>query len=703
MYHKQILKDRYGQHFKIISDRDPAAPKALQAENFWNAVYTKQFIQNMDVPHAYWRNALLTFGNSSHALTDSEVENVLSDLLIQGRLKAYPVSIPDFVEHPPENRVVKKQDALYRFASASTLFLSNPAEVKQFKSADDSEAFLNGLNPDTEQLKTIANDLEITLPATASVNPAVIKPAIAKAMAAGQVVIIVDKVAAAPASEQQTEAKNDVGNREAGLGAAADDDEKEKQEEQPPCKFTKYSIKCSHGRSITIDPAKQKEGKVSKLEVVSASTKATKDKQEKITIELDLDTPCSSHEKEQVSVNNDKATFIGPTYGKTVQVRTPSEPFNVDDEFYKLLWLPWIKPTSYKITPSTGYCHAESFDGKAKSVYVDSYPEISWDIGLHMGYGKIEVNDANPEDKNKVSQGIVERKIEQEIFSVGGKATCRYDNETLEFGKDFTHSFDTLKKEMNDHSALFSKIFGRFQEGDNHKISISLPQVSFSGKASIAEQKDHQVSVKWDYSLKADPLFEIKAEADVLPMLIRGSGWGSLFLNLLKELKEDYANPDGSISAELEASIILSISGKAAFEFNFTDDKYVEDGDVKPEYFKVEIPFSCEGKALAKGKVFVFSVELGVSATLSSGFGYEMMVGQDAKGIYRQSNLAFHGLEFKLLMYIEGKVDSKEKIAGSEKSVFSKKNKASRKKEYKSSWEWMKPRKLELAKEYIIS
>ena len=84
---------------------------------------------------------------------------------------------------------------------------------------------------------------------------------------------------------------------EAGLGP--DEQKQEEQKEEQPCIFRKYTVKCSHGREVTLDPASQEEGVVPRLAVVSISNESQKDidKQEKITVKLDRDAPCGAHLK----------------------------------------------------------------------------------------------------------------------------------------------------------------------------------------------------------------------------------------------------------------------------------------------------------------------------------------------------------------------------------------------------------------------
>ena len=129
---------------------------------------------------------------------------------MQGQLKLYPVDIPDIIEHPPEKRVIKStENILYRFAHVSSLLINNTSETKKFKHVDQAKEFLSALNPDNEQLITIANELDIKIPNTASVNPTETSEVISEALVTGNVVVIVDKTSTVPIKRKEWLNKSD--------------------------------------------------------------------------------------------------------------------------------------------------------------------------------------------------------------------------------------------------------------------------------------------------------------------------------------------------------------------------------------------------------------------------------------------------------------------------------------------------------------
>ena len=253
-----VVKNRFGEYYKVQLPRENNAQLTLKSEFFWNKESTQQFINNLTVPNGYWREIIKEYSTlpSPSSLTTNEIEQQVSVLMMQGRLKLYPVDIPDIAEHPPENRVIKSSDdVIYRFAHISTLLINNTSETKSFKNTDEAKEFLTELDASDEQLTTIASELNIKLPATAAVNQGETLDAISLELASGNIVIIADKTSSTPPSKKEALDKSNVGNRAAGLGAgaAATNESKAKDKNICSCSVVSLNATCSHGRSTETD------------------------------------------------------------------------------------------------------------------------------------------------------------------------------------------------------------------------------------------------------------------------------------------------------------------------------------------------------------------------------------------------------------------------------------------------------------------
>ena len=707
-----VVKHSSGESYKVLLPRETIPQLNLTPESFWNEGTARQFINNLIVSNNYWRDIVNQCSSSISCLAPDDIEKQVSSLMMHDKIKFYPVKIMDIVDHPPEKRALKLNNVLYRFEPSSSLLFNNVSETKKFNNIDEANEFLSEISSNEEKLTVIAHELSIQLPATASVNKSEIADAISQELVSGSIVIIVDKTSSSPPTTKETLNKSDIGSRATGLGAgSAAANETKAEDKEHLCTLNKMTLSCKHGRTVTLDPEKAidpKSGnaKAVYLSVTSASKSSPQKDHEVLTAKIDINDKCGSHIKAPYSISSDSVQLVNENFGNVIKFYSPGEELNLTTEFYKYIWLPSIKPQSYKVYPPS-FCNMSKFDGKAKSVKVNVYPDIKWDIGLDIGFGQIKASDSSPGDKKAAANNVIERKIEQEVFSVQGKAMCTHGTDSIEFVSKFNNKFDVLKQEITDQNALLSKIFGKFQEGDNHSVTLDLPKLSFNGTSSIAEKKGSpDVNIKWDYTIKAAPLIGVEAKVDVLPMLLKSSGWGSLFLPLLKELKEKYANPDGSVGVQLEASIILSIAGKVEFDLNFTDKTFEHDDKTQLRSLKFDVPFKCKGELKGKGHILVFAAELGVMAELNSGFAYEMFMGADAMGIYRSSILHFHGLIFEVKAYIQGELKApgkkKKANAGLTSKKSTKENTAKRSKEYKNKWTWIDKGNVEFNKEYII-
>lgn len=216
-----VVKNRFGELYKVQLPREINAQLTLKSETFWDQESTQQFIRNLTVPNGYWREIISEYSTLPipSSLTTIEIEQQVNTLMMRGQLKFYPVDIPDIVEHPPEKRVIKSTDNItYQFAPVSTLLLNKTSEIKSFKNTGEAKEFLSNLNANDEQLTNIANELDINLPATASVNQGETIEAMSQEIAAGNIVIIVDKTSSAPPTKKEALNKSDVGNRATSLG-----------------------------------------------------------------------------------------------------------------------------------------------------------------------------------------------------------------------------------------------------------------------------------------------------------------------------------------------------------------------------------------------------------------------------------------------------------------------------------------------------
>lgn len=221
-----IIQDEFGQRYVLKTSAVHFEQSDFKAISFWNKESTQSFVQRLKVPHGFWRGLLLQFSTipALHSLQEQQVEYYTSELLISGKIHLYPLPKQKSDEHAPQKRAIKSSDDVtYLFAEASLLLTSSPREVKYFSSKADAETFIKDLNPEDEKLQSIASELDINVPTTASVNPSELLAAIVAALVIGTVIVLVDRVSTVPASKSEVVEAIGPGNKKADLGPAPDE------------------------------------------------------------------------------------------------------------------------------------------------------------------------------------------------------------------------------------------------------------------------------------------------------------------------------------------------------------------------------------------------------------------------------------------------------------------------------------------------
>ena len=221
-----IIQDEFGQRYVLKTSAVHFEQSDFKAISFWNKESTQSFVQRLKVPHGFWRGLLLRFSTipALHSLQEQQVEYYTSELLLSGKIHLYPLPEQKSDEHAPQKRAIKSSDDVtYLFAEASLLLTSSPREVKYFSSKAKVETFIKELNPDDEKLQSIASELDINVPTTASVNPFELLAAIVAALVTGTVIVLVDRVSTVPASKSEVVEAIGPGNKKADLGPAPDE------------------------------------------------------------------------------------------------------------------------------------------------------------------------------------------------------------------------------------------------------------------------------------------------------------------------------------------------------------------------------------------------------------------------------------------------------------------------------------------------
>lgn len=228
MYDKTLIKDEIGQHYTIQTYVSPQIRGSLSPKEFPDHHLARQFVQRLQVPTGYWQGLMNDVGNiGSPMLSEADMVCAVCERIVTGQLKIFEVNPPNASSDSPKKRAIQTSDKVYHFVPSVEQLL-NKAETKNFKSVEDAKTFLQELNPDEEQLKGMASELNVAVPPTASANPAELSHAIAESMAAGDTVVQVDTISSAtPATAE--EVATAVAAEKAGLGPEEEKKTEEKE------------------------------------------------------------------------------------------------------------------------------------------------------------------------------------------------------------------------------------------------------------------------------------------------------------------------------------------------------------------------------------------------------------------------------------------------------------------------------------------
>ena len=275
-----VVKNRFGEFYKLQLSRDTNAQLTLKSETFWNEASTRQFVQNLTVPHGYWReiiNEYSTLPNTS-VLTTEEIERQVSSLMVRGQVKLYSVEVPDIADHPPENRVIKSpDDIIYRFLAASSLLMMKNYTPKQFRNIDEALSFLSSLKQNSKNLTILANELNIELSRSSSINQNEIIEILSKELTSRNIIVIEDKVSSPIKTEKNQPENSDIGNRTVIL---TDNNHNTTQNKNIcSCSVVELKAACSHNRES---------GQNNVLQVVASTNKSISEEYELMGIKVTL-------------------------------------------------------------------------------------------------------------------------------------------------------------------------------------------------------------------------------------------------------------------------------------------------------------------------------------------------------------------------------------------------------------------------------
>jgi len=656
-----VVKHRSGESYKVSLPRENVSEQNLTPESFWNESTARQFINNLIVSNGYWRDIVSQCDSlAASCVPHEDIEKQVSALIMHKKIKIYPVKVMDVVEHPPEKRVLKFDNILYRFEPISSLLFINTAETKNFKDINDANNFLCEISCNEDKLSTIAHELNIKLPTTASVNKGEVTDKISQELISGNIVIIVDKTSSSPTNNEERITENSTNNKEAGLGTRTKEDEIT-EEEKPPCQLEWVSVDCSHGRTAGIT---SKTEITPNLDVISTET--LESGFDLITAEIHASELCSSHKNNIFGISQPHK--FKSKSEKKVQFKVSCDKWDVSNMFERI-WLPSIEPKIYNISIKET---CESPNITIKDLDVNVYPDIKWHWSTTIDFGKLEFEPG----KAKVKYSDLDIDGNVDLTYDGEKHDAKekykkYIKEPLNGFKKICDTISTVLEVINDPKSALMRIGTQTtkqkpedgkdnKDGNETRLIINWPKLNIDYDSTLVENQDptfidHEYSIK----LKAAPLLDIDIQVDVLDSMMSLSPPPvSALMKYAKKRIEQEFDDEQEVGIRGELDIIFTV--KATVNINESEIKgrhniTKHDVSVEPIKGDIKIPAKLKGAVKAEGKWFIisFKVHYDMKGETEWSGGYEF--GSDDKGIYFSNTVEFKGIDVTLTKYEEVK------------------------------------------------
>jgi len=378
LINSQLVKDHFGQHYKIQTSKDKPAPEALTAELFRSNSQASQFINNLIVPVSFWGKIYNSEALVKKLLKNEiQLKNEIAELLQRGKVKAFKIDIPGYSDHPPEKRcVTDKSKNRHTFTKASTLLISSPKEVKTFNSEVEAKEYLSELSPDNDKLEELVKELELSSTVADSEGKLDL---LATGLDSGEIIVIVDRFASPPTNDDKESDKTLHGDKDAGNGPETTSAVvASTQKETCNCTINSLDVKCSHNRS---------QNNKGQLQVVPSPDKTRMEEYELMGVKVTLKEEYAGKDEINCSLNlqNNKSDACFYITDETNQlVNKSSSKVTLEGEDSKNLdkWPINASATTLSI-------QGHGCDNAAKTVQVECFPNQYYTIQGDLSIFKV--------------------------------------------------------------------------------------------------------------------------------------------------------------------------------------------------------------------------------------------------------------------------------------------------------------------------
>ncbi len=651
----RVVKNSTGEHFAFRL-RNGLLAQSLIPQRFRDEFQTLSFIRGLKVPNGHWQRLCQSMNHFSYDAWRNahpwlSIEEYITQCLIKGDVQVFKVKSSEGLRLTQSKRQFKNEHGIsYQFIPACQLLTSQP-EIKQTTSAEQIQKLLDTLKPSKEQLHDLIKSLEIPITAADSTDTKALTDKLTTSLTKGEVVIT---VAEEPNKPELEEILLKAATKTLDLGPHETEsaDKEEQKEEEIICKLKKFTVSCAHdGRKQVVSP---KTVGILNLDVV-ASEKAKRG-YEKITATLQTDAPCGTHISSSSSIHPAPAKTIKGSLENTYHLACApiSNPL-------KVLWLPSIKPTTYKIAARS----CENFT--PSSVEVNVFPKIKWNV--KVGYS-FEGN-----DKGKFS----------------GEVSLKYDEEERKLVADYKKNIETVLQKIDWIKTKIDLFLKKISDGSPIKLELYWPNLNIEYKAELKEdKKSPEVVSSYSLDIAASPLIGMKGSIDIFPVLLkaaRSNPAAASIASILEKVVEGVGNENSFASIKADIQLVFSIDTKVSIKFSTSGENGKDNREPKAEQ-AIGMDFQLEGVIGAKGHVWIIKFEKSYKAGIKTGFVGKVIIERDDKGYFWYSQFIFNGL----IVYFTKYEKLEKSITGNDR----KKNKYSKlpnqvENSSTKQWTWIEP------------
>ncbi len=197
MFTSQIVKDRSGQHYIIRLRNQGHLNLSVKSEKFHNTQVSYQFVTNLQAPFGLWQN--IASSNSFFNLQRWQashpslpIEHYAAEVLVQGFVEVYKTLSPSQVnQNRSKNRFKDDAGRTLYFQPASSLLLSNNAELKTIHNENEASQLIETLDLPPKALQELQSTLNLA-PSVQGMGSYSSNAQLVDALVSGEVVITIE-------------------------------------------------------------------------------------------------------------------------------------------------------------------------------------------------------------------------------------------------------------------------------------------------------------------------------------------------------------------------------------------------------------------------------------------------------------------------------------------------------------------------------